>query len=108
MENTFKDLYKEHKFHKEALKECSTCYKDADYYLSQCSSANETRRINTKYGYKSIHSVEDKKVILEFHQYADGEDDFSEELVNVEVQDKSLLDNLKEALLLQPNELLGN
>ena len=80
-----------------------------NHYISKCSSENRIGdRDNTKYGYSTTHLVEDKHVVLYFHQFSNGEDDYDDELVQVEIKPvKSLLDNLKEAVEMSPLSLLG-
>ena len=77
-------------------------------YINQCSSKNRESREYTKYGFIDTYKVNGAKVVMEFHQYANGEDDYDDELVSVKVEEKSLLQNLKDLVALNPMDLLGN
>lgn len=59
--------------------------RDELYYHNKCCGQNQIERKTTPYGYISIHQVEDKKVVLTYYQYANGEDDYDDELVNVKI-----------------------
>jgi len=82
--------------------------KDESYYINKCSSENEIGKDYTKYGYSKSYLVEDKHIILYYNQYSNGEDDYDDELTKVEIKPvKSLLDNLKDAVSMNPMQLLG-
>lgn len=82
--------------------------KNEDYYINECSSKTQIGREYTKYGYKNDYAVEDKTVSLYFNQFANGPDDYYDELIQVEIKDKkSLLQKLKEAVDLNPMSFLG-
>jgi len=80
--------------------------KNEEYYINECSSKNEVSRSDTKYGYSKTYSVEDKIVTLYFNQYANGSDDFDDELVQVEIKNKSMFDIMNETMGL-PAIILG-
>ena len=77
--------------------------------LNKCCSANKVDTKYTRYGYEDIHQIGNTKVVLTFNQYSNGEDDYDDELVSVEVIENSLLDNLKADLadLKNPLGMLG-
>jgi len=83
--------------------------KDETYYINKCSSDNAIGgRDYTKYGYSKSYLVEDKHITLHFNQYSNGADDYDDELTSVEIKPvKSLLDNLKDAVNMNPMQLLG-
>lgn len=86
---------------------CSELESEA-YYLNKCSGENQIGKEDTKYGYKATHIVEDKKVVLTFNQYSNGEDDYDDELVSVEVSPiRSLLEELQYWVNVDPMSLLG-
>lgn len=59
--------------------------KEKDYFLNQCSGANKINDISTKYGHYTEHRVGDKIVKLTFNTYQNGEDDYDDELVDIEI-----------------------
>lgn len=86
---------------------CSELKNEA-HYLNKCNSENQVGKKETKYGYVATHIVENKKVVLTFNQYANGEDDYDDELVNIEVSPiKSLLEELQYWVNINPMSLLG-
>lgn len=90
------------------LEERISGIRDEAYYLNKCNGANKIERVYSEYGFKDIHKIEDKKVVLTFQQYQNGEDDYDDELINVEITPfKTLLDELKDAINLDPMSLLG-
>lgn len=80
---------------------------DETYYINKCSSNNEIGKSYTKYGYSKTYSIEDKFVTLYYNQYANGADDYDDELVDVVIRGRTLLDNLQQAIDLKPMDLLG-
>ena len=67
------------------LEERVTGIKDSNYYLNKCDGSSLVKKIPTPYGYIAEYKVEDQKVVLTFNQYANGEDDFDDELVEIEI-----------------------
>ncbi len=51
--------------------------------INQCSGDTKVATEKTKYGYKNIYQIGDRMVVLEFLQYANGEDDYDDELARV-------------------------
>lgn len=88
---------------------CKDIVKNENYYINKCSGLNKIKRTDTdNYGnFSTFHKVEDKIVELQQRVVANGEDDIDYELDNVIVHERSLLDNLKDAVDLNPMELLG-
>ena len=60
--------------------------KDESYYINKCNSSNEVSKVVGEYGYTKTYQVEDKQVALTFNQYANGGDDYDDELVSCEVK----------------------
>lgn len=54
--------------------------------INQCSSETLKEKKPTRYGYDAIYQVEDKKVVLSFHQYANGDNDYDDELIFVDIK----------------------
>lgn len=75
-------------------------------YINQCSSETKVLSEATKYGFINTYKVNGGTVTLTFQQYANGENDYDDELVDVKIK-KSLLQELKDLVALNPLELLG-
>lgn len=59
--------------------------KDETYYVNKCDALNKIKVEHTVFGKKETHQIEDKKVELTFNTYANGGDDYDDELVDVKI-----------------------
>ena len=58
---------------------------EESYFLNQCEGKNLIEKKITPYGYVATHQVGGKKVVLTFYQYANGDGDYDDELVDVKI-----------------------
>lgn len=61
----------------------NTDYGLEDYLINQCSSKNKIKTEHTTFGKINVYKVGSQEISLTFNTYANGEDDFDEELVAV-------------------------
>ena len=62
--------------------------KDENWYINKCSSFNKIKDEPTPYGTVKTYQVGNEEVELYFMMYANGEDDYDEELVECKITSK--------------------
>lgn len=61
--------------------------KSDDYYINKCNSNSKVSRQSTRSGFIETYQVEDKKIVMSYNQYANGDDDYDNELSDITIEE---------------------
>lgn len=60
---------------------------DEEYYVNKCNGSNELFKQPNRYGFKSFYKIEDKLVVMSYHQYEEEDGSGHDEIVSVDIKD---------------------